>query len=147
MGKTDDKKTAETDAPEKKGNKKLLLILVLVVLLGGGGGAYFMFFRTPSEPAPPEPGEVLVLDSVTMNLTDGHYLKLKLALQATVDVTEKLDGSKALDLAVAQFSNKSVAELSSNAAREEQKKELKEKIAEAYEDEVMDIYLTEFVMQ
>ncbi|SES39508.1 flagellar basal body-associated FliL family protein [Actinokineospora terrae] len=147
MSKTEEKKTADADAPEKKGNKKLLLILVLVVLLGGGGGAYFLFFRSSGEPAPPEPGTVVVLDSVTMNLTDGHYLKLKLALQATADVTEKLDGSKALDLAVAQFSNKTVAELSSNAAREEQKKELKEKISAAYEEEVMDIYLTEFVMQ
>ncbi|GAA2976479.1 flagellar basal body-associated FliL family protein [Actinokineospora diospyrosa] len=145
MGKTE-KKTDETDAPEKKGNKKLLLILVLVVLLGGGGGAYFFLFRS-SEPAPPEPGEVLVLDAVTMNLTDGHYLKLKMALQATAEVTEKLDGSKALDLAVAQFSNKTVAELSSNEAREEQKKQLKEKIGKAYDEEVMDIYLTEFVMQ
>ncbi|PPK66489.1 flagellar basal body-associated FliL family protein [Actinokineospora auranticolor] len=144
-----DEKKKDDAKPEeggKKSKKKLLLIVALVVLLAGGGGAYFFLFSS-SEPAAPKPGTVVALDAITVNLTDGHYLKLKLALQATADVTEKLDGSKALDLAVTQFSNRTVAELSSNETREAQKTELQEKIGKAYDEEVMGIYFTEFVMQ
>jgi flagellar protein FliL len=137
-----DKEAAE---PAKKKSKKLLLILIAVAVAAIGGGAYFMLGSSGEEPAP-EPGEVLALDAITVNLTEGHFLKLKLALQATLDVTEDVDGSKALDLAVDQFSNLSVAELG-NEGRAKHKAELKDKIVEAYEGEIMDIYLTDFVMQ
>jgi flagellar FliL protein len=142
----DEDKDAAKDAAEKpKSKKKLLLIVLVVVLAAAGGGAYFMLGSSGEEP-PPEPGEVLALESITVNLTEGHYLKLRLALQATAEVTEDLDGSKALDLAVDEFSNKSVADLG-NEGRTKHKAELKEKIIEAYEGEVMDIYVTDFVMQ
>ncbi|OLF06906.1 flagellar basal body-associated FliL family protein [Actinophytocola xanthii] len=136
-----DKEAAE---PAKK-SKKMLLIIIVVAVLALGGGAYFVLKPSGEEP-PPEPGEVLALDAITVNLTEGHFLKLKLALQATLEVTEDVDGSKALDLAVDQFSNLSVAELG-NEGRAKHKAELKEKIVEAYEGDVMDVYLTDFVMQ
>ncbi|WP_026421641.1 flagellar basal body-associated FliL family protein [Actinokineospora inagensis] len=145
MSKDKDKDKKDEGTEPKKKSKKLLIIILAVVLLGGGGGAYFVLGSSGT--SAPTPGKVLALDAVTMNLTDGHYLKLKLALQTTSSASADLDGSKALDLAVAQFSNKTVAELSSNQARETQKSELKEKIGKAYDEEVMDIYLTEFVMQ
>jgi flagellar FliL protein len=144
MSKSKDEAADAAEKP-KKSKKKLLLIVAVVVLAAVGGGAYFLLGSSGEEP-PPEPGEVLALDSVTVNLTDGHYLKLRLALQATADVTEKLDGSKALDLAVDEFSNKSVAQLG-DAGRVKFKAALKEKIVEAYEGDVMDIYVTDFVMQ
>ena len=139
-------KAKDKDAAEKpKSKKKLLLIVAVVVLAAVGGGAYFLLGSDGEEP-PPEPGEVLPLESITVNLTEGHYLKMRLALQATAEVTEDIDGSKALDLAVDEFSNKSVTELG-NEGRQKHKAELKEKIIEAYEGEVMDIYVTDFVMQ
>ncbi|HET9143767.1 flagellar basal body-associated FliL family protein [Actinophytocola sp.] len=128
------------------GKKKLFIIIgALVLALAGGGGYYF--FLGKSGPAEPEPGEVVALEPITLNLTDGHYLKLRLALQATIDVETKVDGSKALDLAVSEFSNRPVAELSGDAAREASKASLKQKIADAYKGAVMDIYFTEFVME
>ena len=108
---------------------------------------YFTFLSGPSKPKPPEPGKVVPLDAITVNLSEGHFLKLKMALQATATVAEAPDGSKALDIAINEFSNRSVAELSSNAQRAKMKQELKEKIVKAYKDEIMDIYITEFVMQ
>jgi len=90
---------------------------------------------------------VLPLEAITVNLADGHFLKVRIALQLTADVAEEPDGSKALDILISQFSNKSIAELASSAAREEEKKKLVQHIGEAYEDEVMDVYFTEFVMQ
>jgi flagellar FliL protein len=143
-----DAKAAE-EAPAKKSKKKLIIIvLAAVVLLGGGGaGAYFAFFSGPSKEPAPEPGKVVALDAVTLNLADGHFLKLKLALQATTEATEDPDGSKAVDIAISQFSNLPLADLSSNAAREKAKKELAAKVEKAYDGKIMDVYFTEFVMQ
>jgi flagellar FliL protein len=136
------------EAPKKKSKAKLVIILVaVVVLLGGGAGGYFAFFAGSSTPPAPEPGKVVALDAITVNLADGHFLKLKLSLQATTDATEDPDGSKALDIAISEFSNRPLAELSSNAARDKAKSELREKINKAYDGHVMDVYFTEFVMQ
>jgi flagellar FliL protein len=82
-----------------------------------------------------------------LNLADGHFLKLKLALQATVEAKEEPDGSKALDIAISELSNRPMTDLASNAAREKAKGELRAKINKAYGGEVMDVYFTEFVMQ
>lgn len=141
----------ETEEKPKKGGKgkKLIIIIVAAVALvaGGGAGSYFLFFKKASAPAAPTPGKVTPLESITINLADSHYLKLKFSLQATDKVAEALDGSKALDIAIDLFSNRTVAELSSNNERNRMKKELKEKVVKAYEEEVMDVYFTEFVMQ
>lgn len=144
-----DKETAEGAEAPKKSRKKLIIILLAVLLLaGGGGGSYFMFFNS-SEPevVVPEPGAVVALDAITINLADGRFLKVSIALQAAADAAEEPDGSKALDILISQFSNRSMDELSSNDAREAQKKELIEKVKKAYEEEVYDVYFTEFVMQ
>ena len=37
------------------------------------------------------------LDAIQINLADDHYLKVGIALQASKDAGEELDGSKALD--------------------------------------------------
>jgi flagellar protein FliL len=145
----------DTETPEgaeapKKSKKKLIIILLAVVLLGGGGaGSYFMFFKKSSEPeaVAHEPGAVVALEAITINLDEGHFLKVSIALQASADAAHEPEGSKALDILISQFSNKSVAELSSNDAREAEKKDLIEKVKKAYEEEVYDVYFTEFVMQ
>jgi flagellar protein FliL len=142
-----------TEKP-KKGKKKLILILVLVLVLAGAG--YFFLGRgakTPSKPPPPMPGTVLTLDPITLNLASGRYLKLGLALQFTVEGSvagegaPDLDGSKALDLAISQLSDRPVIELNSAPAREKAKEKLVKAIEKAYDDKVMDVYFTEFVMQ
>jgi flagellar FliL protein len=136
------------DKKPKKGKKKLIVIaLAAVLLLGGGGAGYYFFMGGDGPEPPPEPGAVVALEPITVNLADGHFLKVSIALQATAEVSEEVDGSKALDLLISQFSNRSVGELSSNEAREEAKKTLKEKVGKAYHGEIMDIYFTEFVMQ
>jgi flagellar FliL protein len=144
-----DKAAAEGAEEPKKSKKMLIIIIAAVVLLGGGGaGAYFMFFKSSgNEEVVYEPGAVVALDSITINLDDGHFLKVSIALQVTADAAHEPDGSQALDLMITQFSNKSIAELSTNEGREAMKKELIEKVKHAYHEEVYDIYFTEFVMQ
>lgn len=149
MSKDKDKDKASAEAP-KKSKKKLIIVAALVVLLGGGGAGGYFFVLAPGKAEaapPPEPGAVVALEAITINLADGHFLKLKIALQATAEAHEEPDGSKALDIAIDMFSNRAVEELASNAERQRAKAELKEKVTAAYEHEVMDVYLTEFVMQ
>jgi len=136
--------------PTKKSKKKLIMIVAAVLLLGGGGGAaYFMFGSSGKSTAKPKPvpGVVLPLDAITVNLAGGHYLKIHLALQTTADAGDKVDGSQALDLTVAEFSNHDMAEYASADARARAKAELLKSVAKAYDDKIMDIYFTEFVMQ
>ena len=137
------------------GNKKLLLIIAAVVLLlgGGGAGAFFMFAGGSGSEKKPEPipSGVVAAEAITVNLADGHYLKIAVALQMTTEAAEAVDASKALDIVISEFSNLEVAELSANKERETLKKELTEKIVKAYTEEgkepVMAVYFTEFVIQ
>jgi flagellar FliL protein len=132
-----DTKTDADQATEKKGGgkKKLVMIVLLVAVLGGAG---YWFFLKPSSgaAAPPKPGAVLALDPIQVNLADGHYLSIGIALQLTAGAGEETDGSKALD-----------AELLKPKARTGLKKELKAELSELYDKEVMDVYLTQFVTQ
>ena len=143
----------EAAAPEaKKGKSKLLMILVVVLVVAG---AAYWFVRGPKDaagaaavPPPPEKGAVVALDPIYINLAQSHFLKLGIALQGTKTANVKeLDGSEALDFAIEVFSGQNLEELSDTKARAEFKKELVDKVTEAYPDEVMDVYFTEFVMQ
>lgn len=138
---------ASSDEQEKgrpKGRRKLIL-LVAVVLVIAGAGAY-VFLGRDSGPKAPVPGEVLVLEPIQVNLADDHYLRVKLALQLTEEAVE-LDGSKALDAAIALFSGRPVEKLLAKGERADLKNELVAELKETYEGEVMDVYFAEFVTQ
>jgi len=149
-----DEKEAPAEAPAKKSSKMLIIIIAAVVLLGGGGaGAFFMMKGgDKAEAAAPKKGVVTAIDNpITINLADGHYLKMGFALQQTADAAESIDPSEALNLAIDEYTGKTVAELSTDKGREELKGELLKKIEKAYTTdgvkEVMDIYYTSFVTQ
>lgn len=136
----------EAPAPEKKSKKKL--ILILVALLGVGGGVYWFMFKPAPEKKEPEPGEVVALESIQINLAGGHYLKIGIALQATADAGHgPPDGSKALDSTIKLFSGKSMQELALPKQREHLKEKLLHELEERYHHEVIDVYFTEFVTQ
>jgi flagellar protein FliL len=145
----DEKEAAE--APKK--SKKMLMIIVVaaVVLLGGGAGAFFMMKNSSAEAAPAKGTVVSIKDPLTVNLADGHYLKLAFSLQQTADAAEDVDTSEATNLAIDEYTGKSVAELSTEKGREAIKEDLLAKIVKAYTEDgtkmVMDIYYTQFVTQ
>jgi len=151
---------AVEEPPAKKKRRKLgklVVILAVTVLLAAGAAAY-LFLRGPAdgaaspsaspaaEPAP-EPGTVLTVESLSVNLAGGHYLRLGLGLQLTADVVEPPEPARALDLAIALFSGRTVEEVSDPGVREQLKAELAHQLSEAYEGEVMDVYLTDYVTQ
>ncbi|MCU1606379.1 MAG: fliL [Modestobacter sp.] len=143
------KKEAPEDEDAPKGGKKKLLIIGLVAVLAIGAGAYFFLFSGGSAAAAaPEPGAVLQIDPVAINLAGGSYLKLGIALQFTADAAghgSEPNGAKALDLAIAQFSGASLSDVQTN--REAMKAALQESIVHEYHDLVMSIYYTEYVTQ
>ncbi|MGA8256796.1 MAG: flagellar basal body-associated FliL family protein [Nocardioides sp.] len=131
-------------ATTKGGKKKLLIIIVAVLALGGGG--YWFVLKPGGGAAEPEPGEVVPLETLQVNLAGGHYLRLGLALQLTSSAHEA-DGSKALDAAIELFSGRSIADVTRPVDRRKLKKELEHTLHELYHEEVMGVYFTEFVTQ
>ncbi|HLM06508.1 MAG TPA: flagellar basal body-associated FliL family protein [Blastococcus sp.] len=145
-------KASETDeATEKGGGKKKLVLIALLVLLAAAGAAYFFLFSGSAEAGEePVPGDVLKLDPIAVNLAGGGYLKIGVTLQFTEEGSGGgegggPDGSKATDLIISTFSQAQPADVT--GAREALKEALEEKIVEAYEGDVMDIYYNEYVTQ
>ncbi len=141
-------KKSKAEEPKKKSKKKLIIILVIVLVIGGVG--YKMFgskSAAPKTPPPPKPGVVVAMTDTTLNLTDGHFLKIKLGLQTVVGAPADLDTSKAADLMISEFTGQTMAALSTADGRNKLKADLLTKIEAAYPKEIMDIYFTDFVMQ
>jgi flagellar FliL protein len=143
------KKAEESEADEKKGGKgKLIIIVVVALLLVGGAGYWFVLKpKGSTKVAKPDPGVVVKLDSIQVNLADDHYLKIGVALQATKKAGAELDGSKALDQTIDLFSGQDIHQLARRAYREKMKKKLDQRLDKAYEGDVMGAYFTDFVTQ
>jgi flagellar FliL protein len=151
MSRQDKNEVEATEVAKPKfTKKKIMMLAVLAVVLTVAGVAGKTMLLGPKGEKAPKPGAVVAMDSVTVNLAGGHYLKMKLALQATADAAGEEggpDGSKALDMAISHYSNMQMAELSSVTGRAKAKADLLTDVKEAYENKIMDIYFTEFVMQ
>src|SRR4051812_30782012 len=98
MSMTATKSTEKDAAEEPKGRfggwlRKLGIALIALVLVAG---ATWWFVLRPGTPSEPKPGAIVNLDSVQINLAEGHYLRLGMALQLTTSVKE-IDGARALD--------------------------------------------------
>ena len=156
--KTKDKKDAPADAEEAKGGgKKKLLVIVAVLLIGLGAAAYFFLFAGSgeAEAAEPEHGGYTALEPIAVNLAGGGYLKIGITLEYTADAAAGghgsggVDGSKALDILIATYSQAQPADVT--GAREALKESLEQQIVEAYTEDgvpmVMHVYLTEYVTQ
>jgi flagellar FliL protein len=157
---TDDSAAPASDAP-KKGKSNLVPAIVIAVGLLGGG--YFMSGGGGGKAAPAGAaaavtsttaevvtGEIAKLDSVTINLSDGHYVKVGVALQLKEGIKAaefETQGARALDFAISIFGNTSSTQLSAPGGRDAAKEELNKKVVEAYGGKVTAVYFTEFVMQ
>lgn len=145
------KPKAEAAAPEetpKKSKKKLFVIVGVAVVVLAAAAYYFLVMSKGGEAAEPapEPGEVFTVEAMSINLADGHYLRLGFGLQLTLEA-EELDSAKARDAAIALYSGKSVAEVTDPATRDTLKDQLATSLETLYEGEVMGVYLTDFVTQ
>ena len=135
---------AETEAA--KSRKRMVLAVVLVLLLAGAASWWFMLRPAEADQAP-EPGEVLKLEAIQVNLAGGHYLRIGIALQATKEAGAEIEGSKALDATIELFSGEKVEDLARRPYRTKLKHELLDQLEERYEGEVIGVYFTDFVTQ
>jgi flagellar FliL protein len=148
-------KAEEPPEPPAKKSKKLVLIIAVVAVLAAAAAAYFLFLKpAPAEGAaaetePVELGEVMPVESVSLNLANGRYLRLGFALQLSAEAGAhgELDTARALDQAIALFSGRDIAEVTDPAVRDQLTAELAHQLGETYHGEVVDVYLTEYVTQ
>jgi flagellar FliL protein len=133
-------------APEaKKGKGKIIIIAVVALALVAGG--WFFFLKPDGKEKAPEPGAVLVIEPITVNLSGGNYLKIGVTLQLSAEAGGhgEPNPAPALDLIVSEYSQASLADVTGK--REEMKEHLEEKIIKAYHHDVLEIWLTEYVAQ
>jgi flagellar protein FliL len=165
MSKGADAGAEDGKGKHKKGKGNLVPAVVVAVGLlgaafmmkGGGGGkaaaaAATAGGTTSTTVDAKTLAQVAKLDDITLNLADGHYLKLGLALQlgkkATVtDYTTGGAAARALDLAINLLGNDSYNQLMQPAGRAQAEAQLAKAVVAAYGGQVEDIYFTDFVMQ
>jgi len=159
------KKGAEGEgdgAKKKKGNlvPAIIIAVGLVVggkMMGGGGkGAAPASASVTTTTSTTVPGPVIKLDPITLNMTDGHFLRVGLGFQMSADVpapakpdTTDASGTyaKALDIAIKDLGGSSYQALVAPAGRDGAKQQLLADLKKAYPKEIEDVYFTEFVLQ
>jgi flagellar FliL protein len=161
-------------APEKKKMDPKILAIGGVVLLAL---VYFMFLKpkpAANDAAPPtaagapitagnvklgdlenipHDGPVVALSSITVNLADGKFLRVGVALQlgkagssdGTIDPPSY--GARALDSTISVMSTYTATDLTDAKGRLKAKERLARTIVARYGGDVLGIYFTDFVMQ
>lgn len=145
---------AEPEAAPRGRKRLVVVVAAVVVLLVAGAAAWWFLGRgdgggEPKPEPPPEAGEVVQVEPISINLADGRYLRLGLGLQLTADAGGHgpFDTSRALDLAISLYSGRTVEEIADPTSRDALKAELAAHLDEAYHGEVMDVFLTNYVTQ
>jgi flagellar FliL protein len=152
-----------TDQAQAGKKKRPLLLIVVVavvaaalagggatVLLGAKGGGGKNAKAHPAKKKPPALGEVVPIDATTLNLADGHYLKVGVALQLSkAGSAEEIakDLAPAQDATISVLGNYTQAQLAARGGKEHVKALLSRKIAALYDDKVLYVYFTDFVIQ
>lgn len=140
----------EKGEKKKKGLlKSKKFIIILVVVLGGGGFAAKKFLIPPGPVPKPTAGDAVIIDPNTVNLRGGHYLQIGMTIELVSGAASAttFQISQAEQLTIDEFSNRTVASLGANGARQKLMKDLEKKIQKAYPKEVYSVYLTKFVTQ
>jgi flagellar FliL protein len=142
-------KNAKSSDEEKQAPNPKRKMLVMIAVLAVVAGASWTYFRPAEAGAKeePVPGEVLKLEAVQLNLAEGRYLRLGIALQGSEEAGDYLEGSKALDAAIELFSGRKMEDLAQPVQREVLKDKLLVELKDRYDDKVIDVYFTDFVTQ
>lgn len=141
----------EDEGKGKKSMKKKLIV-GLVVLLAAGGVAKFTVLAPKAKPAAagadakPVAGPVIELPEMTLNLTGGQYLRMKVTLQTIKGSKPVVDTAPAAQAVIDEFSNRSSAELTGDVARTKAKAGLLAKLNKEFPKTFMDATYTEFLM-
>lgn len=125
------------------------MLAIAVVLLVAAAGAFFgprLLADGEDAPAEPEPGAVVAIEPLNVNLAEGRYLRLGFTVQLAAGADE-LPAAPVTDLAIALYSGRTVEEVNDPARRAELQDELATQLTERFDVEVMAVYYTDFVTQ
>ncbi len=149
---------APAPPPPRKRSNLVPAIVLAVGLLGAG----FMISSAnkgakaaePAEAVEEEvlPGEIVQLDAMTLNLSDGRYLRLGLAVELVEGVpgaewVEHGESSKYMDLIIDRVGEWSGEQVTAEGGRDELKELLREGGEELFAGEFSEVYVTEFIVQ
>jgi flagellar protein FliL len=151
-------KAAPDNACAKSNVRVIALVAVLLAGAAGGyvlkgGGAGEEAAGATATTAPPKAGTMIDLEPLSLNLADGRYLRVGVAVQLVDgeggEPEEWLaeNGPVIHDLLIQQLGGAHVAELSDAAGRDTVRATLLHNADEKLEDELYALYFTEFVMQ
>lgn len=165
MAKTKDKDVAgDEDGGGKGGKLKVIVAAVVLVALGAVGGVKVLGGSTtpasaiePTTTTTEPPGPVTTVDSITVNLADGRFLKLGLAFEVhhdrdypptEVEVDEYTEGfAREVDASIMVLSTFTFEQLVAPDGKQLAKQALLEKLREVSDGAVRDVLFHEFVMQ
>lgn len=169
MGRKKKDATGEAPADGEETKKtlrigKIPLAVLVVALLGAGylfgpgkSASSSADAAAATTTTTAEPGPVVVLEPITLNVPNGHYLKVGMALQmsfdygvesaATASEDPKVDHAAALDAAIDVFGGSSYESLVTPDGRDAAKAKLLEALAKPYGGDLEGVYFTEFVLQ
>jgi flagellar FliL protein len=163
MAETQAKAATTAKAPAKGRSLRTKLVLLVVLLVGigagyvlkGGGGAEDAAGATATT-VPDEPGLMVTIEPLSINLADDHFLRVGIAVQL-VDGAEGVPaapeewlaehGPIVRDLLISRLGGVYVADLADAPAREAVRDELLHLANEHFDDTVYAVYFTDFVMQ
>jgi flagellar basal body-associated protein FliL len=102
--------------------------------------------------SPPKEGPVAKLDSVTINLANGAYAKVGIALQLSAALTLEAftaegTSSKATDVLISVIGGRDRAEFASPQAMDALKEKITDLVRPKFDCVVLDVLFTEFVIQ
>jgi len=158
------KEHADGEAAKGGGKAKLAIgavVLVAVGVLAGGkllGGSATPAAATEATTTTTEPeGPVTTVDSITVNLADGRFLKLGLAFEVRYDATYPPEATEVdeltrgfareIDAAIMVLSTFSYDQLVAPDGKAVAKAALLERLAEVSDGAIRDVLFHEFVMQ
>jgi flagellar protein FliL len=143
-----DAEGAEGAEGKKKGSffKSKKFIIVVVLLLVGGGVGYKMT-RPKPKPGPPVAGATVKLAPNIVNLADGHYLKVGVAVELVEGkgTPAKFNTNQAAQIVIDEFTGRSRATMD-NAMRHRLEKELEDNMKKAYPGEVFGLFFNTFLI-
>jgi len=137
----------EADDAKKGGGKKKIILIVVVLLIAGVAAKFLLMPSGPKKPAAPKAGPVVTLDEMTVNLAGGHFLRLQVAIETVLGSKPLDQKAKAAQDEITVFSNRNMAELTGEKARDNFKDELLKALQNDYPKQIFDLYYVAFVMQ
>lgn len=152
--------TAASSGDDKKAKKakggKSNLVPAIVLAVGIAAGGYFMggggsHAGGETTPTTQPAGEIITMDPISVNLADGHFLKVGLGVQlsesANAEEFPKGPMAKVKDLLIEQLAGGDMAGLSTKEGKDRVKEELTKRAEKEFDGEVLGFYFTDFVMQ